>query len=239
MTPSTPTRRRTLIAAAGTLAALAGCSGTDRGGGRGTPTAVGRRRPFDPDAVPAHRRLRAPTDDPLVWEPTPTTDADADDDDPRRRRPTFVASRETAERIELADVDGAADARSFLAETAFDAETVYVERYPVRACYALQLCAVSWSATRVDTQFGRVLRDADVACATDARESTAWLIRIPEALDVDRITSYSSGSGSGSCAEGDRPDRDRPLTADAVPAPNATATATDTATDAATGGDDA
>lgn len=223
MVPSTPTRRRTLLAAAGTLAALAGCSGSNSGGGRGTPASGGRRQRFDPDSVLPHHRLRAATDDPLLWDPTVTSDGDST----RQRRPTFIASRETADRIEFADVDGAADARAFLDETTFDAETIYVERYPVRACYTLQLCGVSWTETSIDTEFGRVLRDADVACEADARESTAWLIRIPESLDPDLITSYGSGSSSRSCSERGPPNRGTPITADAVPATNATANTTE------------
>ncbi|WP_277554041.1 hypothetical protein [Halobaculum limi] len=198
---------------------MAGCNGSNSGGGRGTSTGGGRRQRFDPDSVLPHRRLRAASDDLLLWDSTVASDGDST----RRRRPTFIASRETADQIEFADLDGAADARAFLAETAFDAETIYVERYPVRACYTLQLCGVSWTETSIDTEFGRILRDADVACEADARESTAWLIRIPEVLDPDRITNYGSGSSSRSCSERGPPNRENPITADAVPATNATA----------------
>ncbi|MFB9825437.1 hypothetical protein [Halobaculum roseum] len=221
MVPSELTRRRTLLGAAGALAALAGCSGSEGGGDEATPT-VPAREPFDPESVPPHRSLRAATDEPLAWLPDETrTDTDGE---PRRRRPTFVASRDRADRLRFADVEGVEAARSFLAETTFDSETIYLERYPVRRCYELQLCDVSWSETDIDTQFGRVLRDADVACDPDARDSTAWFVRIPEALDPDRITSYGSGMSGSSCAERGPPAEHEPaITADAVPASNETA----------------
>ncbi|MXR41834.1 hypothetical protein GRX01_10865 [Halobaculum sp. WSA2] len=221
MVSSDLSRRRVLLAGAGALTALAGCNGSADGGDRSTSTEPARG-PSDPGSVPPHRRLRAATDDPLVWLPDETrTDADGE---PRRRRPRFLTSREEVERLHFADADGADAARSFLEETAFDAATVFVQRLPVGECYKLQLCGVSWSQTEIDTEFGRVLRDASVACEAEARDSTAWLIRIPEALDTDRITGYGSGVGGGSCAERGRPpepEPDPPITADAVPA-NAT-----------------
>jgi len=221
MVPSTPTRRRTLLGAAGALATLAGCGASDGGGDRETPTEP-PREPFDPESVPPHRRLRGANDGPLVWLSDETQTGT--NEEPRRRRPTFLTSRDQVDRLRFADVRGVEAARTFLEETTFGSETIFLERVPVRRCYELQLCDVSWSATEVDTQFGRVLRDADVACEHDARDSTAWLVRIPEALDADRITSYSSGVGGSSCGERRRPpEREQPITADAVPAPNATA----------------
>ncbi|UIP00271.1 hypothetical protein Hbl1158_02570 [Halobaculum sp. CBA1158] len=221
MVPSELSRRRALIGGVAALATLAGCNGSDSAGDRATPTEPSRD-PFDPESVPPHRRLRAGSDDPLVWLPDPDgTEADVE---PVRRRPTFLTSREQVERLRFADAEGVAAARTFLEETAFDSETIFLERYPVRRCYELQLCDVSWTETEIDTQFGRVLRDADAACDPDDRDSTAWLIRIPEALDPDRITGYGSGVGGRSCARRPRPpEREEPITADAVPATNATA----------------
>ncbi|QZY00527.1 hypothetical protein [Halobaculum rubrum] len=221
MVPSKLTRRRTLLGAAGALAALAGCSGSDSSGDRVTPTEPARE-PFDPESVPPHRRLRGTIDGPLVWLPDETqTETNGE---PRRRTPTFLTSRDQVDRLRFADVEGVEAARALLKETAFDSETVFLERVPVPSCYELQLCDVSWSATDIDTQFGRVVRDADVACEHDARDSTAWLVRVPEALDPERITSYSSGMSGSSCGERRRPpEREHPITADAVPAPNATA----------------
>ena len=221
MVPSKLTRRRTLLGVAGALTALAGCSGSESAGNDVTPTEPARE-PFDPESVPPHRRLRGTTDGPLVWLPDETqTETDGA---PRHRTPRFLASHEQVARLPFADVDGVETARSFLTETTFGSETIFIERFPVRRCYELQLCDVSWSATDIDTEFGRVLRDADVACEPDARDSTAWLVRIPEALDPDRITSYGSGVSGNSCGERRRPhEREQPITADAVPAQNTTA----------------
>ncbi len=193
-------RRRLLAGAAGLLAGLAGCSRSTTD----THSVPGERRPenvaVDPDAV----SLRGPsTDDPLAWlasDATESDDPDAADSSGRdalRRR--LVGSRTEADRIRFADVAGADDARRLVAETDFEAETLYVEQRDVRECYSLELCYVTWSATEIDTQYGRHYRDADVPCEVDARDAAAWLVRVPDALDPDEVRSYGSGTGGGGC----------------------------------------
>lgn len=197
--PALP-RRRVLAGGAALLTGLAGCSEstTDTG------SAPDERRPEnvarDPDTVVLRS---SDTADPLAWLPSDGTESGGSDgsDSPGTDalRHRLVASRTEADRVRFADADGAADARRFVAETDFASETLYVERHHVRECYVLRLCYVTWSATEIDTQYGRSYRDADVACEADARDAAVWLIRIPDALDPDEVSSRGSGMSGGGC----------------------------------------
>lgn len=188
------TRRRALRSAAGLLALLAGCSAetsvssTERVGG--TPPA---------DAITDPPRVALRRDDPA---PIVTKgDGASDTDTPRERfwRHEVVADADTADSLAFADVDGADDARAFLEDTDYDEETVFVEQRAIQECYDLSLCWVRWSADRIETDYGRRLLPADVACEADAYDATARLIRLPVALDPDEIHEYGSSVGGGGC----------------------------------------
>ncbi|NHN61256.1 MULTISPECIES: hypothetical protein [Halorussus] len=202
-------RRRLLAGAAALLSGLAGCSEstTDTG------SAPGEHRPENVARNPEAAVLRSSDEaGPLAWLPpddasgsgdaaaSDSSDAAAASDPPAgSTRWVIVASRSRADRLRFADVDGAADARRFVAETDFDEETLYLDPQTVSECFALELCYVTWSATEIDTRYGRHYRDADVSCRTDATDRTAWLIRIPDALDPDEVSSHGSGMSSGGC----------------------------------------
>ncbi|USZ69826.1 hypothetical protein NGM10_17165 (plasmid) [Halorussus salilacus] len=200
------TRRRLLSGSVALLAALAGCNGSRTSSTRSEPN-----RPENVERDPETRAIRMSGDGPAAWLPREdrgdgaTTDA-ADGETPptRTRQRGFVASAEAAERLRLAEVDGAEEARRFVEATDFEAETVYFETHRVRECYELELCYVTWSATEIDTQYGSYHRDAEVECETeaesgeDAEETTAWFIRVPDDLDPEAVTSHGSGwSGDG------------------------------------------
>lgn len=206
------TRRRLLGGAVALLASTAGCGESIDTPATSTPSdsESGERR------VPDHRILRTPSTDPPVWLPDEDATAGTSTADPRRhaRRRALVADAETADRLRFADADGAEAARQFVAETAFDTETLYVEYRTVRECYTLRLCEVTWSERDIDTGYGSYYRDADVACRTDAEDGVSVLIRIPDALDPDSVTSYGSGWSSGGCERLGPPD-DEETTTDA------------------------
>lgn len=237
------TRRRLLQCAVALAAGAAGCGGEDARSP--TPTVPARRS--EERFVPEHHAVRNPAAEPPVRFPDDggTGDGTSSDDPPARTRTRgFVATAETAERLRFADVDGAAEAREFLSETAFDSETVYVETRGVRACYTLALCHVSWTDTSIDTAYGSVPRDADVRCEVDERDVVSMLIRIPEALDPEAITGHGSSWSSNGCrrrrppesGESTEPPDYGPKTTDGTATDG---TATDgTATDGAGAGDD-
>lgn len=192
-------RRRVLHGAVAALTALAGCSDSTTTDGPSPADRPPNVEP-DPDAV----ALRSPEEDATVaWLPpedaASTTGSPKDTPPEDGRHRALVASRTTADRFRFAEVDGAEAARQFVAETDFESETLYLERRRVRECFTLELCYVTWSDTEIDTQYGSYYRDADVSCRADAEGTTTWLVRIPDVLDPDAVSSYGSGWSSNGC----------------------------------------
>lgn len=227
--PDGHTRRRLLRGAACVLAGLAGCTE-----GRDDPPPTIEPEQYDNPNVerdPDVASLRADGEGPPIWiAPEGGEGTTGPEDAPPRFRTDsqLIASEATASRLRFADVDGVEDARAFVDDTDFDAETLYLEARGVRECYRVELCYVSWAPDDVETQYGSYLRDADVECSADVRESASFLIRIPDALDPDAVNSHGSGWSSSGC-HGRRPPRPdetpaRPVDAEPVPLPNATAT---------------
>lgn len=142
--------------------------------------------------------LRDGSDRPVVW-------VAEDADGPTATRPgpdehhggELVASEAAADALAFADVDGAAEARQFVENTDFDRASVYLEHEYVEACYTLDLCRASW-ADGIDTSYGRVLRDHDVACEAETHDTVAVLVRLPVTLDPDEVRNRGTSiSGSG------------------------------------------
>ncbi|WP_208023616.1 hypothetical protein [Halorussus pelagicus] len=202
------TRRHLLHGAVGLLVGFAGCSdSTERTATRVSDHSSGRPT----GAVPDHFALRRSEEEPTVLVPSEdqrdTTTAPSSDQPPdAARRRGVVASAETADRLWVADVDGAAEARQFVADTDFDGETIYVEYHSVRECHSLELCSVTWSETEIDTSYGSYYRDPDTSCRAEAKDGVSWLIRIPEALDPEAIRGHGSGWSSSGCRPRRRPD---------------------------------
>ena len=193
------TRRRLLHGTAAFFAVFAGCNESEVHETTSEP-----RRPENVERDPDAYVLRSSTDHAVAWlrgedGDTATTDADAGTPPADIRQTALVASAETAARLGFAEVDGAEDARRFVESTDFDSETVYFETNPVRECYELELCYVTWSAHEIQTAYGSYLRDADVDCRQDTSETSVWFIRIPDALDPDAVTGHGSGWSSDGC----------------------------------------
>jgi len=206
---SSPTRRRLLRSTAALLGAgaLAGCGGHSGASGSSTVSGPGAEPPADALVDPTAVKLRSPELKPIVFtesESGTQTGADSASGDQTETpiddwRHTLVGDAETAASLSFADVDGVDDAKALLEETDFESESVYVERHAIGECYERQLCWVRWTENEIETDYARILRDADVACEADARDVVTYLIRIPVALDPEQVNSYSSGSGSGPC----------------------------------------
>lgn len=199
------TRRRALHGVAGVLACLAGCSAENSGIG-----ASGRESTRDPNAEtvtdPDAASLRVTGERPVVWREEET----ADESDRRDRfSHEFLADARAARSLSFAtDADGVDEVRSFLDSTDYDAETVYVEQTTVGECFRRELCSVRWTDTEIQTSYARRFRDADVACETDAKDTVAWFVRIPDAVDPDAIDGYGSRYGSDGCRSPDGTGRD-------------------------------
>ena len=148
--------------------------------------------------------------------------SEADDDgEPTPISRELVASAARADDLLVAE--GVADAdrdrvQSFLDETDFDAEAVYVAPVGVESCDRLDIHSVSWRPGRVEYEYCRELRPPEEACEADARVTLALVFRLPVALD-GRLSGYRAkvvgfgakavGSGAKATAGGDRRERER------------------------------
>ncbi|MDV7349516.1 hypothetical protein R3751_06955 [Halorubrum distributum] len=187
-----PTRRALLGSAAlGVVGALAGCSGASdseaesaRPQTRGTET--------DPTVV----KPRNPAGESVLLDGSEATD----ENEPARIGRELVTSADRAD--ELLVAEGVSDAdrervRSFLDETDYDAETVYVSPAGILSCQRLEIHSVSWQPGRVEYEYCRELRPPDRACEAGTRVTLALIFRLPAVLD-DRLRG-SGSSGRSPC----------------------------------------
>ena len=211
-----PTRRALLGSAAlGVVGALAGCSGES-----------------DPQAESARPQTRGTEMDPTVVKPRNPSGESVlldgseanDDNEPARIGRELVTSADRAGELLVAEAVSDADrerVRSFLDETDYETETVYVSPAGVESCERLDIESVSWQPGRVEYEYCSELRPPDESCEADERVALALLFRLPVALD-ERIT-RSGSSGRSPCRTTD--------TEYAVIDGNATVTGNATATD--------
>lgn len=201
-----PTRRALLQGAAGLTVALAGCNSLTDDSTDPTPTASedtiadgpASGSTTDPDVL----LLRTNADRQPIW--LGDSDDEADDrptaaERERWRDSVIVDDSARAERIRVADTADRDRVESFLAETDFEAETVYVEMGNVEECFRLTLCRISWTPTEISTDYSRRTRPYTERCEVDEWVLEARLIRIPDAIEEDDVNTYSSSIGGGSC----------------------------------------
>jgi len=196
------TRRQLLGAAAAVAAASAGCSGLV-GDGSGSSRSVsegGRDADFadTSERNPETARFRTDGDEPPVRFP----DGDRPDSELGRRGHIESDVIDTAARAgELETAASVDDERleAFISETSFDAETLYLQSLRVEECFRLELCRIGWSSDEVQTDYGRSLRAYDERCEAEVRRFESWLVRIPEALERESVSSYGTSVGGGGC----------------------------------------
>lgn len=201
-----PPTRRGLLGAVGLLAATAGCGSSGRRDDTSTPTvAADPDRTVDSrsesgDGLPPTLRLRGGEDVPPIRRPP---------DEQRRPRPfdsrdldvhSWIIDSEATETLRVAP-DGREAVQSFLADTDFETETVYVQSMRVSACHTVTLCSVSWAGDGVDTDYGRRLKPYTAACEADTRVYESRLIRIPAKIDGG---SYSTSLRGSACRDARR-----------------------------------
>lgn len=200
-----PLTRRTLLSGAvGLATALAGCSDLQDGADESTRNVPHDDGPDGPSAGsatdPETHLVRVNTERPPIW----LTDAD-DDGQPtvsqrnRWRDHIIVDDSARADRISVADAVDRERVESFLTATDFDAETVYIEMGAVQECFRLKLCRIGWSSTEVSTDYTRQARPYTAHCEVREAVIEARLIRIPDPINADDVTSYSSSIGTGVC----------------------------------------
>ncbi|WP_123536959.1 hypothetical protein [Halosimplex salinum] len=225
------TRRRALQGAVGLVAGLAGCPDADTDAGResaGTPVGsstppvptAGDDRVVDPEYVTL-RADEADYSDPLAWfvpDPADRPTAGGTVRSTDREAEGLIADEATAETLTVSDrateteVSASAEtARSFVAETDFDSETLLLENRSVEECYRQVLCYVTWDDGEVETRYGRFLRDADVACESGERDARTIIARLPVAIDPAEFEMGATGVASGECFRMER-ERERERT---------------------------
>lgn len=181
-----PTRRALLGSLP--IGALAGCLG-----GAGEPGLEPvQRRASGTDTDPTVLKIRNPDGDAVLFDGSETNGAG----EPIALGRELVTSADRAASLLVAD--GVADAdrrrvRSFLDETNFDAETVYVARAGVYSCQRLNVDSVSWQPQRIEYSYCRELRPPDEACEAGTRVVLALIFRLPVVLDGRLSGSGSSG----------------------------------------------
>lgn len=204
-----PTRRALLQGAAGLTAVLSGCSGLIDGTAEPTPTATRGVEPVTDgpasgsETDPETLRLRVDGDRQPIWLADPE---DTDGGPPTHREgerhldSAVIGDPSGADRLAVADDVRRDRVDAFLADTDLDRETLYVETIRVEECFLLDLCRIAWQPTEVSTDYARTGRPYDERCAVDEWAVEARLVRIPDALDPERVTGHSTSVGTGSCA---------------------------------------
>ncbi|WP_435075760.1 hypothetical protein [Halorubrum sp. HHNYT27] len=191
-----PTRRALLSSLP--VGALAGCLS----GALEDESESDRPRPSGTDTDPTVLKVRNPNGDAVVFDGAETNGEG--DSIPIGRE--LVTSAEQAANLLVAD--GVADAdrrriRSFLDETDFDAETVYVARAGIESCLRLRIRSVSWQPGRIEYEYCRELRPPDEACEAETRVPLALVFRLPVVIDGRLNGSGSSGRSPCRGAETD------------------------------------
>ena len=194
-----PTRRHLLQTATALAAGLAGCGGltgdessSSRSVSEDTGTTVPNgSRETDPEAA----LFRSGGDSPpirLEDGDGQSTGSDRWARQSHRHAHAVIDTRSRAEELVIADGPDAESVSSFLSATDFEAETLYLETIGVAECFRLELCAVSWAAGEVQTDYVRRSRPYDERCSADAEVLESRLVRIPASLDADEVNSYGS-----------------------------------------------
>lgn len=200
------TRRALLHGAAGLTTALAGCSGLLDGSAESTRTAPRDGSDGGPASGsvtdPETLLLRVDTDRPPIWlaEPDSETSGRPTTSERDRWRDAIVVDESArADRLSAVDTVDREQVESFFAATDFTAEAVYVEMGEVEECFRLDLCHISWTPTKISTDYTRQSRSYTERCEVDELVIEARLIRIPDAIKADNVNSYSSSIGTGTC----------------------------------------
>jgi len=206
-----PTRRQALSSGVALLASLAGCNsltdGSQSGGNDGGDSEDGPEdrfaRPENVAMDPPTVTLRRPgTEERIVEIAEPGGDGDLNRTERERRRAVqdgFVTGPEAASWVGIDDVDGAEDARQFLAETDFESAFVFLDRGLVRQCYEQHLCYVTWDAAELRRTYAEVYRDYDVTCSTEERDTVARFVRLDGSVDPLEIESGGTHTRYGGC----------------------------------------
>lgn len=178
------------LGSAGSLL-LAGCAG-EASRSESVPD------PEEPVVDPEVRFVRDP-DGELIFTPADESGKDTPD---RPRRPAAVealAAPTEREQVTFRETEAGASLRSFVDDTDFESEAVYLLEQAIGECYTLALVDVVRDPDGgINADLCQQLRPADAACAADARDTVGVAVRLP--FDGDHVGSL--GTGIGRCGPG-------------------------------------
>lgn len=200
------TRRQLLTITAAAAGGTAGCLGSESSSSESHSETEGPGRTIpDEQTTTAPPTLFRRTDSAQPPIRLPETESGEDESQSPIReyypRTTLVDSASMADRLvdDASDSADDTDLVSFVSETDFDAESLYLETRQVEQCFRLSLCYLSWQSNRIRTDYSRVLRPYDERCSVDTTVYESRLFRLPVALESDEINGYGSSTSSGRC----------------------------------------
>lgn len=186
-----PTRRALLRSASLGALALGGCLGAEAGGDDDPSPSTDSTSRSGRDGDPTVLKARNPGGEAVVVDLAVDGDDAGDGEsedavDPALLARELVTSDERA--AELTAADGVAEeararVRSFLDDTDYEAETVFVAPASIESCYRYRIRSVSWRPGNVEYEYCRELRPPDAACEAGRRDAVCILFRLPAALD--------------------------------------------------------
>ena len=180
------TRREALAAVTTGLATLAGCAGSEMSS---------QREPAPQSEPIAHdvERVRDESGTVLFSHVDRTTRTR--NGRPVRHGTEYLATRAELEEIEFTSATAADRLRSFVSETDFDTESVFLWATGVSECHDIHLQTVGLDPDdHPQVDFCRSTRPADVACSTETVHTVGYAIRLP--VDGENANGYGTGMGS-------------------------------------------
>jgi hypothetical protein len=180
-------RRRALQAAATTATlALAGCNASTEYSGSSP-----RGREGDPVTDYDAELVRDPDGRVLFWR----EDENADESAREHESLDLLTDPLSETDVRMASNVPAADAlRSFVADTDFERQSVFLFATRVSGCRELALESVRRSEGEVDVSVCQALRPADVACEQDIDHTAGIAVRLP--FPAEDVNSLGIGSSS-------------------------------------------
>ncbi|OVE86308.1 hypothetical protein [Natronolimnobius baerhuensis] len=222
MPSSTPSRRRLLAAASGSLSiSLAGCVGDtgsffeQNASDNATSTTTHEHDATEtPTRDSSHRydtlQVRTDGNDHVVY-PDAETAADAAEGDDeyihRPHRALFVTDTEDVDALEIdADDATAREIREFAADTNFEQQSIVIDQRTIDDCYERHLLAVTARGNSFRTEYCQRLKSPETACESDLERMEAVVIRVDRPYN-EGPTSRSSGESMSCHGEGVVADR--------------------------------
>lgn len=180
------TRREALAALTTGLATLAGCTGSET---------AGQREPVPQSEPISHEVERVRDETGTILFSRVDRTRRTRDGEPVRHGTEYLATRAELDELEFASAKAADTLRSFVSETDFDAESVFLWTAGVSECRDVHLRRVGLDPDgNPQVDFCRSTRSADVACSTETVHTVGYAIRLP--VDGENANGYGTGMSS-------------------------------------------